>query len=273
MKDFCIVVPIYKEDLDCIEKVSLQRLADVTQGKYDIYFLCPFWGDALKNYKDIYKYQFYTINFDEKYFASEFTYSQICLSYDFYKAFANKYKYMLIYQLDCYLFRDDIQKWVDKDYDYIGAPLVSTNCGWRTERILPNGRKVYKPMVGNGGFSLRKISTFMEITDPNGEFRKYTGLSDEKFAQVQYEDLFFCDALEGLYDLTKPDWKEAMEFALDMNVENIYNDMKLNPSPMGVHAIGKNIRYWKNVIPELNTDEIINYCEDKYKEFFKLYYK
>ena len=42
---------------------------------------------------------------------------------------------------------------------------------------------------------------------------------------------------------------------------------------MCIHAWDKNIRFWQNHLPELvNNEEIINYCEEKHKEFFKLYY-
>ena len=42
MNKFCIVIPIYKEDLDCIEKVSLTQLWKVIGGKhYHIYFVRP----------------------------------------------------------------------------------------------------------------------------------------------------------------------------------------------------------------------------------------
>ena len=40
---------------------------------------------------------------------------------------------------------------------------------------------------------------------------------------------------------------------------------------MACHAWPKNIRFWKDKIKEIDNN-IIDYCEEKYKEFFKLYY-
>ena len=39
MKKFCIVIPIYKEDLDPIDEVSLKRLHKIVGNKYDIYLV------------------------------------------------------------------------------------------------------------------------------------------------------------------------------------------------------------------------------------------
>ena len=61
---------------------------------------------------------------------------------------------------------------------------------------------------------------------------------------------------------------------MDMNVDIIYDVMKFNILPMGIHAWGKNIRHWKNVLEELKDNKkVIDFCENKYKEFFDLYYK
>ena len=39
VKEFCIVIPVYKTELDCIEQISLKRLNEVIGGKgYDVYF-------------------------------------------------------------------------------------------------------------------------------------------------------------------------------------------------------------------------------------------
>ena len=69
-----------------------------------------------------------------------------------------------------------------------------------------------------------------------------------------------------------PDWAEALHFALDMSVDIVYNQLKLDPKPMGIHSVDKNIRWWKKVIPEFGDQKVIDYCEEKHKEFFKLYY-
>ena len=270
MKNCIIVIPVYKETLDCVEEISLKRLYTVIgQSNHDVCLVYPE-GLNTKVYSDIYPNLKYK-SFDPKYFVNTAMYSQLCISYDFYNYFSADYKYMLIYQLDCYLFYDAIDEWCAKDYDYIGGPILSTDCGWDTVKKSQEGQK-WHPYVGNGGLSLRKLETFKEITDPNGIFRKSLDLTDDKLKGVVFEDKYFCNDLYNYYELSIPNWIESMNFALDMSVDVVYNHLKLDPKPMGIHSVDKNIRWWKKVIPEFSDQSVIDYCEEKHKEFFKLYY-
>lgn len=265
---FVIVIPVYKEELDILEKISIERLMKVIGNKnYSIALVCP-------NSLNVEAYQHYIPNadikrFDDLYFKSTATYSQLCISYDFYDTFS-EYEYMLIYQLDCYLFYDSIEEWCNKGYDYVGGPIMSTDCGWDT---VKKNQKEYTPYVGNGGFSLRRIETFKDICDPQGELRTTYELTDEKLSNVRWEDKYFCNDLYNIYRLRIPTYDEALWFGLDMSVDVIYNFFKWEGLPMGCHSWDKNIRYWKNVIPELkNNQEVIDFCENKHKVFFTLYY-
>ena len=269
MKQFCIIIPVYKNELDCVEKISLKRLYDVIGTKgYDIYLVCPPSLDKTQ-YDAIYP-GMDTECFDAKYFTDTAAYSQLCISYDFYNRFSD-YEYILIYQLDCYLFTDDIAEWCSRGYDYIGAPIVSTDCGWTTLK-KKNEKTTWQPYVGNGGLSLRKIDTFKEITDPDGEFRRYYKLTDDTLSVVRWEDKYFCNDLYDYYKLRIPRWDIACSFALDMSVDVIYNYLGWKGQPMGIHSVDKNIRWWKKHIPEFADPDVIAYCEKKHEEFFKLYY-
>ena len=278
MKKCCIVIPIWKKELDCVEEISLKRLrkvlVDDNKSAFcnEVYLICPT-GLDVSDYEKIYNTDGATlkkVEFDPRYFKSTATYSQLCINYDFYDTFA-EYEYMLIYQLDCYLFKDEIEKWCDMGYDYIGGPIISTDCGWDTVKESQKGKQ-WTPYVGNGGFSLRKIETFKDITNPKGELRTRYGLTDEKLKNVRWEDKYFCNDLFNLYELNIPSWRKAMEFGLDMSVDVIYGYLKCNPSPMGIHSVDKNIRYWKKVIPEFMDQKVIDYCENKHKDFFAIYY-
>ena len=284
---YCIVIPIWKEILDCVEEISLKRLRKIlvddkmdngiwneTEDYSPVYLVCPVGLDT-SAYEKIYNVgipeaDLKKVEFDPAYFESTATYSQLCIKYDFYNVF-DEYEYMLIYQLDCYIFTDEIKQWCNKGYDYIGGPIISTDCGWDTVKESQKGKQ-WTPYVGNGGFSLRKISVFKEITDPDGELRQKYELTDEKLKNVRWEDKYFCNDLYKIYELDVPDWKEALEFGLDMSVDVIYGYLALNPTPMGIHSVDKNIRWWKKVIPEFMDQKVIDYCEEKHKEFFAIYY-
>ena len=51
------------------------------------------------------------------------TYNQMMVERDFYKRFV-EYEYILIYQLDAFVFRDELEQFCDYGYDYIGAPWI-----------------------------------------------------------------------------------------------------------------------------------------------------
>ena len=71
-------------------------------------------------------------------------------------------------------------------YDYIGGPIYSPGSHW------PGFKNSMRPIVGNGGLSLRKISMMLKLTDPNGYlYNKYM----DKWNSVEYEDMFICDVL------------------------------------------------------------------------------
>ena len=111
--EYCVVIPIWKKDLDCVEEISLNRLRKILVDdkmnvgiwhEYEdyspVYLVCPTGLDTSK-YEEIYNVgiegiDLKKIEFDPKYFESTATYSQLCINYDFYRAF-DKYKYMLIY--------------------------------------------------------------------------------------------------------------------------------------------------------------------------------
>lgn len=267
---YCIAIPAYKKDLTIAEKISLKRLHDVVKVKDNVYLFCPTNLD-LTEYEKIFP-EIQAMRFDPKNFESIDAYSHLCMNYDFYKAFSD-FEYMLIYQLDCYLVKDDIEEWCYKDYDYVGAPILVPHSDWKNFSVDQQGHiNRFVPVVGNGGLSLRNIDTFMELTNPNGELRKRYGLTDEKLAQIKYEDVYFCVELGRLYEIRMPKWNEALKFAIDMNPDIAYKDCKFEGLPMGIHTFEKNIVFWQSKVDELNNEELFKYCYDKHKEFIDLYY-
>lgn len=268
-KKFCIVIPIYKKTPDVIETISLQRLNKVIGEKnYDVYFI-TYEGLNIHKYNELFstaKIEY----FDKHFFDNTATYSQLCLSYDFYNRF-NTYKYMYIYQTDCYLVTDLLETFCDLNFDYIGSPILSTDCGWPTVKQI-NGENVYCPVIGNGGFSLRKIETFLYILHPDGKFVKQTNFNDI-FKDIAFEDLFICVNIPQYTPLNIATYEIGLLFSWDMSVDVIYDLWNNKRFPMAIHAWDKNIRFWKRFMPELkNNDSVIEFCEEKHKNFFKLYY-
>lgn len=107
-------------------------------------------------------------------------------------------EYFLIFQTDtmiCSDYKDNIYKFIENDYDYVGAP-------W------PNGE------VGNGGLSLRKKSKMIEIIEKCSDLKQYTP------TQLHNEDAFFANVCINKVNIKKPTFEEAKTFA----VETVYSD-------------------------------------------------
>src|SRR5258706_12238120 len=120
MKDGCIVlVPYHKNDLTILEKYSLDRVLKIL-ATHPVSFFSP---EGLV-ISDVYKH-IPVQRFEKKHFQALRNYNQLLLFYFFYKRFLS-YKYLLIYQLDCLVFKDELIYWCSLDYDYYGAPWNKT---------------------------------------------------------------------------------------------------------------------------------------------------
>ena len=158
-KTCVVVIPLYKNNPERSERESFRQTLHVLKN-YDICIvthskccLDEYIAIAEKEGKNI-----YTELFNTHFFESIDGYNELCFSSEFYERFLH-YEYMLICQLDVWIFEDQLDYWCGKGYDYIGAPLFHAYTKERyTKKILG---------IGNGGFSLRKISHCLKITRHN----------------------------------------------------------------------------------------------------------
>ncbi|MDO5105028.1 DUF5672 family protein [Capnocytophaga sp.] len=257
-----VVIPIYKKNPEADDIIALRQGFRVFKN-YPITFVHPTSLD-ITPYKQFGKADF--LAFDDIFFKDIYGYNQLMLSVDFYKSFSKKY--ILIYQTDAYVFKDELQYWCGRDYDYIGAPWLGSKESipleksiWDTvaylSKKLINYKKNNKAQknksllyneVGNGGFSLRKREKFIEVLEKLAEQLKiYT--KPENFSPFYAEDVFFSIEPER-NDITfsKPDYKEACKFAIENKVEKafLYNKNEL---PFGCHRWNKENRaFWKDYI-------------------------
>lgn len=146
-----VVIPIYKERpqktevasfRQCLSVLFNYKICLITYDSLDITWYMRF-AQELGKELDV-KY------YDASYFSSIQGYNSLCLSVSLYTAFSD-FDYMLIYQLDAWVFRDELQYWCDRGYDYIGAPLFQAI-------KLPDVYSTEMIGIGNGGLSLRRIS-------------------------------------------------------------------------------------------------------------------
>lgn len=150
-----VIIPVYSQELTPQEQRSLRQCLDILRN-YPI-ILATYKELDTSIYQQIFLETgkpFRAAFFDKDYFRSVYDYSRLLLSKHFYERFRQD-DFILIYQLDGFVFRDELMEWCSKDYDYIGAPWLK-NYGYNYD-----GSEYWK--VGNGGVSLRKTSTFLRL--------------------------------------------------------------------------------------------------------------
>ncbi|MDY6269136.1 DUF5672 family protein [uncultured Selenomonas sp.] len=164
MKDVIIAIPVYRQELRWYEQLSLARCFEVL-GSYPIVFIAPEGAtlDYGPEYRDVPR-----VTFPAQYFESVDGYSALLLSTTFYQRFRD-FRKLLIYQLDAFVFSDQLMDFVAMDYDWIGAPWF-LGCHWDFgdwNRKL-GIRKTF-PVGGNGGFCLRDIQSCLRVLETYGD--------------------------------------------------------------------------------------------------------
>ena len=250
-----IVIPIYQNKLDENESLSLAQGLKILS-RYPITVIKPQSLDLTCIHNQYPQICFE--NFDDEYFDGIYGYNRLMLSPLFYERFL-QYDYILIYQLDAWVFRDELEYWCDKDYDYIGAPwIVKPKYNLLLPRLFIRLKSKYYKMrgkifahellgnkVGNGGFSLRKVRSLYQSALRQKDKIEYY-LEGSRKENLFNEDVFW--ALENSH-FRYPPYTEALRFSFDRNA-HIYMKMNNNKIPFGCHGWTKplNINFWKDYI-------------------------
>ena len=226
-----IGIPIYKDELTSFEKISLQQLNRVMRDWKKV-FIAPK-SLSFSYGKDYDDYEI--VRFDDKYFESTSSYSQLLLTEEFYKRFIG-YEYLLIYQLDAFAFSDRLNEFCALGYDYIGAPAKNGN--WS------------KYHVGNGGFSLRKIKKCLSVLS-NKSAIIYKMISQCQPKDWGEDDFFaFCGWSKDI-DFKVPSPKLAAKFSAQTDYAHGLRDISSRGMPFGCHYWPTvNYHFWKPYIEQ-----------------------
>ncbi|QTY27665.1 DUF5672 family protein [Flavobacterium sp. CS20] len=241
---FKIVVPLYRNNLSDNEWLSLNNISKY-YSKSDICLCIPknlLLGESLNKYENV--------RFDDFFFESVSSYNKLMLSQVFYESFKS-YKYILIHQLDAYIFKDELKLWCDKDYDYVGAPWLKSenpfNNLYKSKKLKDREPIFYN--VGNGGFSLRKVKTFLKFIE------KYDDIitRHENHPLYNIEDVFWSLIAPKYIEFVIPDYKEVAKFSLDRKPKI---GLKINEGqlPFGCHGFekSKTKSFWQKYIQHLS---------------------
>lgn len=231
-----IIVPVYKEHLSSDEAASLIQLRKVLGETHDVSLVCPK-SLNVAEYLNIWQIEkaLRIDRYDDKNFVSWLAYGKFMTLPEIYKKYQKDYEYMLVYQLDGWVFRDELQEWCDKGYDYIGG----------LEFDVPN--MMYNRLFYNGGVSLRKISAMLKYIKKN---------SDEFLRDRYWDDRYFSRNYNNVLN-TAPGY-EAVLFCLDQFPSQFYSETR--KIPCFAHAWKRyNYDFWKQVInPDENVQELTN---------------
>ncbi|MFA6014055.1 MAG: DUF5672 family protein [Gallionellaceae bacterium] len=236
-----ILIPIYKVNLDLFEQYSLDHSISVLLGR-ELFFVGP--QDLALNYYSERYPNLPFIPYESVFFSSIKGYNLLLLSQGFYAQF-NQFEFMLILQTDAIVLRDELTHWCDQPFDYVGAPWPDSvelfvNIG-RFDG--DKGRRV-RAMVGNGGFSLRRIQKCISLLQEFPEAVDYFNRSGSS------EDLFFSFMAPLSADFVLPNEITASHFSMELK-PSFYYAINGNRLPMGGHAWWKyEPEFWLNQLPD-----------------------
>lgn len=160
MKDCVVIIPVYMEHPSPVESCAFRNTLKVL-GKHPLVLVCPESLDlhVYEGMADKEGTKITAERFADRFFVSVDGYNDLCYSPSLYERFAD-FRYMLICQLDVWVFRDELDYWCAQGYDYIGAPLYFPyNEKKFTEKFLG---------IGNGGFCLRRIDHCLSVVKRKG---------------------------------------------------------------------------------------------------------
>lgn len=232
-----VVIPYYHKELTDNELISYIQCKKIL-GDYPIILVVP---DNISDAEIIDEEGIVIERVPKEWLESISTYNTMMLNIEFYKRF-QKYKYILIYQLDAFVFSDKLLEMCEYNYDYIGAPwlmgyfdyLDADHCVWR---------------VGNGGFSLRKVQSFIELLS------KKEIIDDGK-----NEDVVFSISNSDSFKVAPLD--VALKFAFEREVRKCF-ELNNKELPFGCHAWEKyDLEFLSPIIDsygyDINTSSFVN---------------
>lgn len=259
------LLPLYQPKATPLEHISIQQCFRVLD-RHPIFFVVP-QSLSLTDYKAYQPTDI--IRMPDEYFKSIKGYNRMLLSPSFYRRF-RRFEYVLIYQTDAFVFRDELEKWCAKGYDYIGGV-------WFKDFFAPPEIENLH-LGGNGGLSLRNVAALIRLLESRQRlpahidfppiyqqrslYRKfYERFIEQKTIRNYYkrlssqEDEALILTAEFLgKPLKVAPWEVAIQFAFDRFPWFLYalNQQKL---PFGCHAwnknewpYGQNLNFWRPFI-------------------------
>ncbi len=256
-KKNAVLIVAYTDTPSLCELASFEQCIKIL-GNHPIVMLCPCSLDGIK-YMEIaekYEVRLKFVSFEDAYFVSVKSYNRLMLSIEFYKNFL-EYECILMYQLDAWVFKDELDYWCNRGFDYIGAPWFEgfDTCD-ETSPLLP--------VAGNGGFSLRRVHSVIQLLSlrtPSKPLLPTSATDASKsrprmptvmsfFMKTKFnEDRLFAAFSSNFTDNFKvATAQESIAFSFEANPRVLY-EMNNCTLPFGCHAFKKyDWAFWQDKI-------------------------
>lgn len=261
MKKVAIIIPFYRNIITDYEKIALQQCERVLYAHPKIAIkpqslTLPETADLI-NFDTI-------ISFNDDYFKSLAGYNHLMMSAEFYERFL-EYEYMLIYQMDCFTFKDELTYWCNQNLDYIGAPWIRKTyhknavellfvkiqqyfAGWskQTASDTPTQRQL-NYQVGNGGLSLRRVKKFYDLCNT---MKPVIDFYLSQKGNLYNEDVFWSIEVNRRKQvLSIPSYQTALKFAFEVPPikPHLLNEQNL---PFGCHDWDRYDDFWRPVFKQ-----------------------
>ena len=265
LSNVAVLIPTHKRfsELNNNERASLLQIKTVLKLR-EVYIIHPDYVNPVEYINLLAPVSCRSIKMNNKFFGSIPRSSRLLTSNALYDHFID-YDYILLHHLDAFVFSDDLDYWCNQELDYIGAPWIYN--------YDPNS-PVRFDGVGNGGFSLRKVSSFRLISKnrrfvldrmkltfmyrflkslPYPFVKKFLGINflmGKLHPHTVYEDGFWGQIVPKFYDWFRVGSPEqAVRFSFEVYPRTLFKITK-GRLPFGCHAWAKNDpEFWKHFIP------------------------
>ena len=236
MSSCAVVIPIYKPHLSDDEIFSVKKSLSNLAG-HEVFWMAPASLDITyyQNTFEVHRVE----RFEDHYFANIAGYNRLLVSTLFYERFGD-HEFMLICQPDAVVLKPELHLWLDKPYDYIGAPWPKGySFNIQTKHIPIEGGVNCTAFVGNGGLSLRRNKACI------GLIKEFDDVSNNWHTYGHAEDLFFAFVGTLSLNFLLPNIMTAASFSHD--IDPLYcQELTQHQTPFGVHAWEKYDRsFWE----------------------------
>jgi hypothetical protein len=261
MERVVVLIFTHTAEPDADERLSFRQCCEVL-GKHPIRLVCPR-GMDLSAYRAIHP-DIVADFIDPKWFKSIRDYNLLKVLPWLYRRYAG-YEFMLTYELDAWVFRDELLDWCEQGWDYMGAPWFANYSRSVSDDELLG--------VGNSGFSLRNVQSARRALRQRRRERAIfltKGLIKRRIPPVDFVWSFFdaerfyapfneyfeADDMFWHYMVAKeypwfrlPTCEQARPFAFESNPSRLFRDTG-GVLPFGCHKWRlREPEFWREHIP------------------------